>query len=150
MAWKKNSMWLNGKSYITGDELFGEYKHFINKLGEVLYSDEYAEDTKMFCRSVLDFAVDENFITWKQANAIMKIKTTEERLLLYHKYPNSKRYIYCQSNMTHKEIDRISELIFGTSVTEEEMEGYVKDYDKKGNRVFLLPTEKDMHLCDHI
>lgn len=88
MAWKKNIDWLNGKSYLTQEELLEpDYIEIINKLSLVLVSDEYYKDTKDFCRSVLDFAVEHEFITWKQANAIIKIKTTKERLQIYNWVP---------------------------------------------------------------
>lgn len=139
--WIKDREWLNGKSYITSEEMFGEYNYITNKLGLVLYSDEYFEDTKIFCRSVLDFAVDHDFITWKQAYAILNIKTTAERVRAYRSNPTIiKRYIYRTSSITDKEHDRMCRLVFGDDTHQEELEGYVKCYRDDGSRYFAFPT----------
>ena len=47
--WLKNKEWLNGKSFITPDEMFGEFNHITNKLGLVLYSDDFFVVTIFFC-----------------------------------------------------------------------------------------------------
>lgn len=148
--WLKNKEWLNGKSFITPDEMFGEYKHITNKLGLVLYSDDYFEDTKIFCRSVLTFAVDHDFITWKQANAILKIKTTAERRTTFrYSTISSTRYIYRTSSITDKEHDRMCKELFGDDTCSEELEGYVKCYRDDGSRYFAFPTGNEQ-LCDYI
>ena len=148
--WVKNKEWLNGKSYITPDELFGDYLYVINKLGLVLYSDDYFEDTKEFCRSVLDFAVEHEFITWKQANAVLNIKTTEERRLLYRRYQSvDKMYIYRTSKMTDKQHDRMCRMVFGDDTHSEELEGFTKCYRDDGSRYFAFPTG-DEQLHDYI
>jgi hypothetical protein len=148
--WVKNKEWLNNKSYITPDELFGEYLYIINKLGLVLYSDEYFEDTKIFCRSVLDFAVTHEFITWKQANAILNIRTTDERTKAYRFNPTIiRRYVYRTSSMSDKERDRMSRLLFGDDTHSEELEGFTKCYRDDGSRYFAFPTG-DEQLHDYI
>lgn len=146
MSWIKNSTWLNDKSYITIDELFNEQIEVINKLSKVLFEDAYFEDTKVFCRSVLEFAIDHEFITWKQAYAILNILTTKERLRLYHQKPVKYRtkYIYAKSSISDYEHDRFCEMLFGDSTRAEELEGYVKCYREDGSRYFALPTFEDI------
>jgi hypothetical protein len=148
--WVKNKEWLNGKSYITSDELFGDYLYVINKLGLVLYSDEYFEDTKEFCRSVLGFAVEHEFITWKQANAVLNIKTTDERRLLYRRYRSvDKMYIYRTSKTTDKQRDKMCRMVFGDDTHPLEFEGFNKHYRDDGSRYFSLSTG-DEQLHDYI
>lgn len=134
--------WLNNRSWITQDEMFTDYVQIINKIGAILYDDTYAEDTKRFARSVLEFAIDHEFITWKQANALLKIKTTADRRLLYYNSTSiSKRpYIYAKSQFTDREHDRLCEQIFGDSTRAEELDGYVKSYRSDGSRYFALPN----------
>lgn len=139
--WIKNKEWLNGKSYITTDELFADQLNVIKKLSLVLFSDAYYEDTKEFCRSILDFAINHEFITWKQANAVLDIRTTEERRRLFSVSRNRKNcYIYKTKKTTDREYDRFAEGIFGRTYFPEEEEGYVRDYDNQGSRIWLLPT----------
>ena len=148
--WIKNKEWLNGKSFITSDEMFGEYTYITNKLGLVLYSDEYFEDTKEFCRSILDFAVDHGFITWKQAYAVLNIRTTAERVRAYRSNPTIfRRYVYTTSSTTDKERDRMCRQVFGDDTHQEELEGYVKRYRDDGSRYFAFPTG-DEQLYDYI
>ena len=42
--WIKNKNWLNGKSFITNDELFSEQIHIIRKISKVLFTDEYFKE----------------------------------------------------------------------------------------------------------
>jgi hypothetical protein len=148
--WVKNKEWLNGKSFITSEEMFGDYTYVINKLGLVLYSDEYFEDTKIFCRSVLDFAVDHDFITWKQAYAILNIRTTAERTKTYRYKPSvSTKYVYRVSSITDKQRDRMCRQLFGDDTHEEELDGYVKCYRDDGSRYFAFPTGNEQ-LHDYI
>ena len=148
--WIKNKEWLNGKSFITSEELFENYLYITNKLGLVLYSDEYFEDTKIFCRSVLDFAVDHDFITWKQAYAILNIRTTAERTKAYRFKPSvSTKYVYRTSSITDKERDRMCIQLFGDDTHKEELEGYVKCYRDDGSRYFAFPTGNEQ-LHDYI
>lgn len=147
--WLKNKNWLNGKSYITPEELFGEYQYIIDKLCLVLFTDDYWEDTKIFCRSVLDFAVDHEYITWKQANAVLNIRTTEERRRYYNSNPKSGKYVYKHSEMTDREHDKMCKAIFGDDTRAEELEGYTKCYRDDGSRYFALPTG-DERLEDYI
>lgn len=148
--WIKNKEWLNGKSFITSEEMFGDYTYITNKLGLVLYSNEYFEDTKIFCRSVLDFAVNHDFITWKQAYAILNIRTTAERTKAYRFSPTIiRRYVYRTSSMSDKERDRMSRQLFGDDTHKEELEGYVKRYRDDGSRYFAFPTGNEQ-LHDYI
>jgi hypothetical protein len=148
--WVKNKEWLNGKSFITSEEMFGDYTYVINKLGLVLYSDKYFEDTKIFCRSVLDFAVDHDFITWKQAYAILNIRTTAERTKAYRYKPSvSTKYVYRVSSITDKQRDRMCRQLFGDDTHEEELDGYVKCYRDDGSRYFAFPTGNEQ-LHDYI
>lgn len=144
MTWVKNDTWLNGKSFITIDELFDEQLNVLNKLSKVLFDDAYFEDTKIFCRSVLDFAIDHEFITWKQAYAILKILPTEERRAKYHSaYGSYKRiYVYSKQNITDFEHDSFCRQIFGECVHAEELDGYEVNYREDGSRYFSLPTLK--------
>ena len=148
--WIKNKNWLNGKSFITNDELFGEQIHIIRKISKVLFTDEYFDDTKDFCRSILEFAIDHEYITWKQANAVMDIKTTEERRRLYHSSPKNK-YIYMnpKSQSSDYEKDILTRRLFGECVFQEELEGYKVEYSKDGSRYFTLPTGNE-RLEDYI
>lgn len=141
--WVKNKEWLNGKSYITSDELFADQLNVIKKLSLVLFSDEYYDDTKEFCRSILDFVIDHEYITWKQANAVLDIRTTAERRRLFHMSPNKKRYIYKTKKTTDRDYDKFAESIFGRSYFPEEEEGFVRDYDNDGNRIWLFPTGEE-------
>lgn len=148
MAWIENKAWLNGKSYLSVDELESdEFIHILYKICNILFSKEYFEDTIVFARSVLDFANDHEYITWKQANAILKIKTTEERRALYGS--NTNRYIYRQSSTTDREHDRMSRMLFGDDTRAEELEGYTKCYRDDGSRYFAMPTG-DEQLSDYI
>lgn len=148
--WLKNKEWLNDKSFITSDELFGEQINIIKKLSLVLFSDAYFDDTKEFCRSILDFAIDHEYLTWKQANAVLAIRTTAERRSLFHMSPTrGNRYIYKTKKTTDRDYDRFAESIFGRSYFPEEEEGYVRDYDNEGSRIWLFPTGEE-RLEDYI
>ncbi len=143
MGWIKNTDWRNGKSYITQEELFmPKYIDIINKLSLVLWSEDYYEDTKIFCRSVLGFAIDHEFITWKQANAVLRIEDTETRRV---KYATAKTYrtvhnpfIYARGSMTDRDLDRIRYRLFGDLPYRSE--GYGKAYREDDSRYETLPT----------
>ena len=142
-GWVKNTTWLNGKSYLTQEELFKvDYIHIINKLSLVLASDKYFEDTKVFCRSVLSFAIDHEFITWKQANAVLKIKTTAERREVYGYFKNTTTvfnpFIYARSSMTDRDTDNITRNLFGNLFYKELEQGYDISYRDDGSRYFTL------------
>lgn len=160
MTWIKNSSWKNGKSYITIDELFETYVEAINKIGAILYDETYFEDTQIFARSILEFAIDHEYITWKQYYALMKIETTAVRLKKYHHassycknklqiYPSA-RFIYRNSETTDQEFDKLSEKLFWHSFHQEEFDGYVKSYRSDGSRYWSLPTEKDLQLVNYV
>jgi len=148
MSWIANKNWENGKSYLSIEELENEYVHVLYKICNILFSKEYFEDTIVFARSVLDFANDHEYITWKQVKAIMNIKTTEERKVLYG-YKSSNNYVYRQSGTTDRDHDRMTKMLFGDDTRAEELDGYTKCYRDDGSRYFAMPTG-DERLSDYI
>jgi hypothetical protein len=149
-TWIKNKDWLNGKSYITIEELEGEYWYIMSKICDILFSNNYYIDTINVARSILDFSLDHQYITWKQANMILKIQTTEERRRLYSSHSStSRRYIYPCTNRTDRDRDKLSQQLFGNEVFPEELEGYSRAYRDDGSRYWALPTGNE-RLCDYI
>jgi hypothetical protein len=71
------------KSWITIDQIENDDesgKIFLNKLGDVLFTDKYNEQCKSFVRSILDFLIDWEFISWKQYDSIMAMRPKGEYL----------------------------------------------------------------------
>jgi hypothetical protein len=139
--------WLNKKSFIPLEDLeTGPYKYILDKICLILFSKEYASDTMSFARNILDFLVAHEFLTWKQATAILHSKTTAERAQLYKSYSKT---TYGKTGMPDREHDLFTKQIFGDNTRAEEFGGYTKAYRSDGSRYFSLPTGEEK-LSDYI
>lgn len=63
------------KSWITLEQIEKEEEGriFLNKIGDILFTDKYRENAVKYARSILDFLVDWDYITWKQYDSLMAI-----------------------------------------------------------------------------
>lgn len=64
------------KSWISIDQIENDMDGviFMNKVGDVLFTNKYNEKSKEFARSILDFLIGWEFITWKQYDSLMAIR----------------------------------------------------------------------------
>lgn len=63
------------KSWITIEQIDRDElgKIFLNKIGDILFTDKYKENAVAYARNVLDFLVDWDYVSWKQYDSVMAI-----------------------------------------------------------------------------
>lgn len=156
-------------SWITFDQICKEYPEFIDKLCDIVTCPQYPSKAREFARSIMDYLLLWKFVSWKQFDSIMltlpsyeeykksligksqvvknRNATSVRRGGVSFTYLSKKDiYLNYEDLSTDRGIDKLCTTIFGhPPVFEEEVEeGLVRDYDRYGNRVFLLPTPETM------
>lgn len=128
-------------SWVTIEQFDREFSHLIKKLAEVLFSPEYSENSKKYMRSVSEFLLDHGWLSWKQLDSWANMKPRPYRHFI--------NQVTGTKMLSDREVDKFSTKFFGSrAMTEEEDEGWVKDYDKSGKTFFRFPTDEDMRIED--
>lgn len=73
------------RSWLDVQQIEIEHWEVVDKIATILYEKgkNWTERSITFARSILDFIVDHDFITWKQYDSIMSIKTKREYQEMY-------------------------------------------------------------------
>ena len=168
------------KSWITDEQILTEYgSAFIEKVVDIQTSKNVNYNTKKFVTTIFNFLIDHGFLTWKQFDNVMLVTNTYDEYIknkkgnyilainkniLTVKELNNNRTFSINTmginlnqyldNPTDKALDSLFTEYFNESpYFQEEEEGYDRDYDDGGNRMFFLPDETkhndwDIHSID--
>lgn len=92
------------RSWIDVQQIETEHWEVIDKIATILYEKgkNWTEKSIQFARSVLDFVVDHEFMSWKQYDSIMGMMSIKEFKELYNKNQQVLRLAHRQGLMTLK------------------------------------------------
>lgn len=63
------------KNTLSLFQISWEYPHYINKLAEIIFDPKYSLRSKEFARSVLDYLKRNQYVSWKQFDSILNVKS---------------------------------------------------------------------------
>ena len=80
------------RSWITIEQIESEHWEVVKKICDVIFTPgKYVSAAENFARNILDFLNDHQFITWKQYDAVMNIKSIAEMKDLNYYYKKAEK-----------------------------------------------------------